>query len=67
MSAGLQYYEKNGVALWLKTGARPGYSTVIATTPDLSRTLVYSINATDAKSEDMNPVADRLLRATFLT
>ncbi|TPQ19827.1 serine hydrolase domain-containing protein [Streptomyces sporangiiformans] len=67
MSAGLQYYEKNGVVLWLKTGARPGYSTVIATTPDLSRTLVYSINATDAKSEDMNPVADRVLRATFLT
>ncbi|TLS41638.1 beta-lactamase family protein [Streptomyces montanus] len=67
MSAGLQYYEKDGVALWLKTGARPGYSTVIATTPDLSRTLVYSINATDAKSEDMNPVAERVLNATFLT
>jgi D-alanyl-D-alanine carboxypeptidase len=65
MSAGLQYYDQDGLVLWLKTGARPGYSTAIATTPDLSRTLVYSVNATDAKSEDRNPVVDRILRATF--
>ncbi|MGN9818827.1 serine hydrolase domain-containing protein [Streptomyces sp. SD11] len=66
MSAGLQRYDMgNGRILWLKSGARPGYSTLIAATPDLSRTLVYSVNATDAKSEDMNPVAERIVRAAF--
>ncbi|MFJ8940688.1 serine hydrolase domain-containing protein [Streptomyces sp. NPDC102365] len=66
MSAGLQRYDMgNGTVLWLKSGARPGYSTLIAATRDLSRTLVYSVNATDAKSEGMNPVAERIVRAAF--
>ncbi|MGI5194525.1 serine hydrolase domain-containing protein [Streptomyces sp. CA-288835] len=65
MSAGLQYYEKDGLVLWLKSGSRPGYRTLIATTPDLSRTLVHSINATKAKSVDMNPVEYKILRAAF--
>lgn len=66
MSAGLQRFDMgNGRILWLKSGARPGYSTLIAATRDLSRTLVYSVNATDAKSEDMNPVAERIVRAAF--
>lgn len=67
MSAGLQRFDAGqGQILWLKTGARPGYSTAIAATRDLSRTLVYSVNALDAKSEDMNPVGERIVRATFL-
>ncbi|MFC4468591.1 serine hydrolase domain-containing protein [Streptomyces xiangluensis] len=65
MSAGLQYYSKDGLTLWLKSGSRPGYRTVIATTPDRTRTLVHSINATDAKSVAMNPVEERILRAAF--
>jgi len=65
MSAGLQYYEQDGLTLWLKSGSRPGYRTMIATTPDLSRTLVHSINAIDAKSVAMNPVEERILRAAF--
>ncbi|PSM37934.1 peptidase [Streptomyces dioscori] len=66
MSAGLQRYDLgNGKILWLKSGARPGYSTLVAATRDLSRTLVYSVNATDAKSEDMNPVSERIVRAAF--
>jgi D-alanyl-D-alanine carboxypeptidase len=68
MSAGLQYYSKDGLTLWLKSGSRPGYRTMIATTPDLSRTLVHSINATDAtdaKAVGMNPVEERITRAAF--
>ncbi len=66
MSAGLQRYDMgDGKVLWLKSGARPGYGTLLAATRDLSRTLVYSVNATDAKSEDMNPVAERIVRAAF--
>jgi len=65
MSAGLQRFDLNGRVLWLKSGARPGYSTLVAATRDLSRTLVYSVNATDAKGEGMNPVAERIVRAAF--
>ncbi|MFI1211129.1 serine hydrolase domain-containing protein [Streptomyces sp. NPDC020802] len=66
MSAGLQRYDMgNGTVLWLKSGARPGYGTLVAATRDLSRTLVYSVNATDAKGEGMNPVAERIVRAAF--
>ncbi|MGW6914398.1 serine hydrolase domain-containing protein [Kitasatospora sp. NPDC054939] len=66
MSAGLQRFDAgNGRILWLKTGARPGYSTLIAATRDLSRTLVYSVNATDAKAAGMNPVGERIVRAAF--
>ncbi|MCX4905055.1 serine hydrolase [Streptomyces sp. NBC_00878] len=68
MSAGLQRYEVDeDTVLWVKSGARPGYGTAIAATRDLSRTLVYSVNATDAKSEAMNPVAERIIRAAFGT
>lgn len=67
MSAGLQRFDMgDDQILWLKTGARPGYSTVIAATRDLSRTLVHSVNATDAKAQSVNPVAERILHATFL-
>jgi D-alanyl-D-alanine carboxypeptidase len=66
MSAGLQRYEVgDGRVLWLKSGARWGYSTMIAATRDLSRTLVYSVNSTDAKGEEGNPVTERITRAAF--
>ncbi|MFF9866781.1 serine hydrolase domain-containing protein [Streptomyces sp. NPDC013953] len=66
MSAGLQRYQADdGRVLWLKTGGRWGYNTVIAATRDLSRTLVYSVNSTDAKGEGMNPVAERIMQAAF--
>lgn len=67
MSAGLQRYDAGGgLILWLKTGSRPGYSTIVAATRDLSRTLVYSVNALEAKAEGMNPVGERIVRAAFL-
>ncbi|MFI9049532.1 serine hydrolase domain-containing protein [Streptomyces sp. NPDC053427] len=66
MSAGLQRFDAGGgKIIWGKTGGRPGYNTLIAATKDLSRTLVYSVNATDAKSEEMNPVAQRIVQAAF--
>ncbi|MFJ4583264.1 serine hydrolase domain-containing protein [Streptomyces echinatus] len=56
--AGLERFELDGKVIWGKTGSRPGYATVIAATRDLSRTLVYSVGATDAKG-DGQAVAQR--------
>ncbi|MFJ4619303.1 serine hydrolase domain-containing protein [Streptomyces sp. NPDC088812] len=64
-TAGLQRFEYEGTVYWLKTGARYGYSTVIAGTRDLSRTLVQSVNSTDAKGEGMNPVVQRIALAAL--
>ncbi|MFE9878257.1 serine hydrolase domain-containing protein [Streptomyces sp. NPDC005784] len=65
MSAGLQRFEYGGTVYWLKSGARYGYSTVVAATRNLSRTLVYSVGSTDAKGESMNPVARRIALAAL--
>ncbi|MEU5479819.1 serine hydrolase domain-containing protein [Streptomyces mirabilis] len=65
MSAGLERFEYGGRVYWLKSGGRYGYTTVMASTRDLSRTLVYSVNATDAKGEEMNPVALRIAMAAL--
>jgi D-alanyl-D-alanine carboxypeptidase len=64
-TAGLQRFEYDGTVYWLKTGARYGYSTMIAGTRDLSRALVYSVNTTDAKGEGMNPVVQRIAMAAL--
>ncbi|WP_329378729.1 beta-lactamase family protein [Streptomyces sp. NBC_01351] len=55
----------DGTVAWGKTGGRHGYNTAIGATRDLSRTLVYSVNATNAKGEDMNPVALGIVMAAF--
>ncbi|WSQ12114.1 beta-lactamase family protein [Streptomyces sp. NBC_01231] len=65
MSAGLQRFEFEGRVYWLKSGARYGYGTVIAATRNLSRTLAVSVGGTDVKSEDMNPVTERIARAAL--
>jgi D-alanyl-D-alanine carboxypeptidase len=65
MSAGLERFEYGGRVYWLKSGGQYGYTTVMAATRDLSRTLVYSVNATDAKGEEMNPVARRIAMAAL--
>jgi len=64
-SAGLQRFEYGGKVYWLKSGTRYGYSAVVVATRDLSRTLVYSVNATDAKGESMNAVAMRIALAAL--
>lgn len=53
MGAALERFELNGREIWGKTGSRPGYHTVIAATRDLSRTVVYSVNATDARGDGL--------------
>ncbi|MEU6668272.1 serine hydrolase domain-containing protein [Streptomyces sp. NPDC046727] len=62
--AALERFEANGKVIWGKTGSRPGYATVIAATPDLSRTLVYSVNSTDAKGDGL-AVAQRFAFPAF--
>ncbi|MFP8941774.1 serine hydrolase domain-containing protein [Streptomyces fenghuangensis] len=55
-AGGMAPYEVNGRKVWGKTGSRPGYQTVVAATRDLSRTLVYCVNSTDAKGDAMGNV-----------
>ncbi|CAM5406097.1 serine hydrolase domain-containing protein [Streptomyces canus] len=64
-AGGLQRFESDGKVYWVKSGARYGYSSAIAATRDLSRTVVYSVNSTDAKSEDANPVVVRIITAAL--
>ncbi|MFJ4435827.1 serine hydrolase domain-containing protein [Streptomyces sp. NPDC088923] len=53
-SAGLSHAVVDGIDVWGKTGARYGYSAGFMATQDLSRTLVYSVNSTDAKAQGVN-------------
>ncbi|NUT27338.1 MAG: beta-lactamase family protein [Streptomyces sp.] len=51
MGAPFSPFKLNGRTVWAKTGSRPGYHTVVAATQDLSRTVVYSVNSTDARGD----------------
>ncbi|WP_399889659.1 serine hydrolase domain-containing protein [Streptomyces sp. BBFR51] len=64
-SAGLQYKKVGDGVFWGKSGSRYGYSALIGATRDLSRTLVYSVNATDAKGAEPNPVLDAITAAAL--
>ncbi|NEB02954.1 serine hydrolase domain-containing protein [Streptomyces sp. SID13726] len=64
-SAGLQRFASEGKVFWAKSGGRYGYNSAIAATRDLSRTLVCSVNSTDAKSQDANPVVVRIVTAAL--
>ncbi|MEE1767696.1 histidine kinase dimerization/phosphoacceptor domain-containing protein [Streptomyces sp. JV185] len=64
-SAGLSVMRLGGREVRGKTGGRWGYNTAVAATRDLSRTLVYSVNSTDAKGEGMNPTAMNIVVAAF--
>lgn len=55
----------DGTIAWGKTGGRHGYNTAIGGTRDVSRTLVYSVNSTDAKGQDTNTVALAVVMAAF--
>ncbi|CAM5707346.1 Beta-lactamase family protein OS=Streptomyces tendae OX=1932 GN=GUR47_37865 PE=4 SV=1 [Streptomyces tendae] len=65
LSAGLEYQEVDGEIFWGKSGSRYGYSALFGGTRDLSRTLVCSVNATDAKSAERNPVLDAITAAAL--
>ncbi|MEU4463394.1 serine hydrolase domain-containing protein [Streptomyces sp. NPDC024017] len=64
-SAGLSMKVLGGREVWGKTGGRWGYNAAVASTRNGSRTLVYSVNSTDAKGQDMNRTAEALMVATF--
>ncbi|MET8077280.1 serine hydrolase domain-containing protein [Streptomyces sp. NPDC005303] len=64
-AGGLQRFESDGKVYWVKSGGRYGYNSAVAATRDLSRTVVYSVNSTDAKSEDANPVIVRIITAAL--
>ncbi|WP_329455382.1 serine hydrolase domain-containing protein [Streptomyces sp. NBC_01497] len=64
-SAGLSEIDLGGRAVWGKSGSRYGYTTVIGATCDLSRTLVASVGATDAKGDDLNATEEELMVAAF--
>ncbi|MFH8581760.1 serine hydrolase domain-containing protein [Streptomyces zaomyceticus] len=64
-SAGLSMKRLGGREVWGKTGGRWGFNTAIASTRDGARTLVYSVNSTDAKGQDMNPTALNLMVAAY--
>ncbi|WP_030708606.1 serine hydrolase domain-containing protein [Streptomyces sp. NRRL F-2580] len=66
LTAGMKRFVlPDGTVAWGKTGGRHGYNTAIGGTRDLSRTLVYSVNSTDAKGQDMNKVAFDIVMAAF--
>ncbi|PWK67160.1 D-alanyl-D-alanine carboxypeptidase [Streptomyces sp. CG 926] len=66
MTAGLSRLAlPDGTVVWGKSGSRYGYTTGMGATRDLARTLVYSVNSTDAKSQDTNPVALGIAMAAF--
>ncbi len=64
-SAGLSVKVLGGREVWGKTGGRWGYNAAIASTRDGARTLVYSVNATDAKSRGMNRTAESIWVAAY--
>ncbi|MGY4389239.1 serine hydrolase domain-containing protein [Streptomyces sp. TE12347] len=66
MSAGMSRMTlPDGTVLWGKTGGRHGYNTAMGASRDLSRTLVYSVNSTNAKGEELNPVVMGIVMAAF--
>lgn len=64
IGAGLEKFELNGQVLWGKTGSRPGCHTVIAATRDLARTVVYTVDTTEAKGDGL-PIAERFAFPAF--
>ncbi|MFF5844145.1 serine hydrolase domain-containing protein [Streptomyces massasporeus] len=64
-SVGLSMKVLGGREVWGKTGGRWGYNAAIASTRNGSRTLVYSVNSTDAKGQDMNRTAEKIMVAAY--
>ncbi|MFD5547858.1 serine hydrolase domain-containing protein [Streptomyces goshikiensis] len=65
-TAGMQRFVlPDGTVAYGKTGSRYGYSTLIGGTRDLSRTLVYSVNSTDAKGPATKGVTLGIIMAAF--
>ncbi|MBV2154709.1 serine hydrolase [Kitasatospora sp. SUK 42] len=54
----------NGTEIWGKTGARPGYSSAVFATRDLSRTVVIGLNPTGISGEEF-PTLWKLATTAF--
>jgi D-alanyl-D-alanine carboxypeptidase len=55
----------NGLTGWGKTGSRPGYTSGLFASRDLSRVLVYSLNPTGDKDGSEMPYVIKIAAATF--
>ncbi|MDX3522642.1 serine hydrolase domain-containing protein [Streptomyces scabiei] len=64
-AVGLARKVLGGREVWGKTGGRWGYNAAVASTRDGSRTLVYSVNSTDAKGQDVSRVALGVMVAAY--
>ncbi|MEU2024723.1 serine hydrolase domain-containing protein [Streptomyces sp. NPDC016469] len=64
-SAGLTAWQLGGRQVWGKTGGRWGYNAGLGATRDLSRSLVYSVNSTDAKAGGENELVMGLVTTVF--
>ncbi|WNM29029.1 serine hydrolase domain-containing protein [Streptomyces sp. Li-HN-5-11] len=65
MSMGLMRVEaSNGVVVWGKTGSRPGWTSGVFATRDLSRKIVYSVNPTNLNGTEMGCI-QRIAAASF--
>ncbi|MGC0329223.1 D-alanyl-D-alanine carboxypeptidase [Streptomyces sp. SAI-170] len=60
----LETFVLGGHQVWGKSGSRPGYATGIAATPDLCRTVVFSVNSTEARSDGL-AIAQRFAFPAF--
>ncbi|MFE9448927.1 serine hydrolase domain-containing protein [Streptomyces sp. NPDC006739] len=56
----------NGVTVWGKTGSRPGYTSGVFATRDLSRKIVYSVNPTNLDGREMRYIL-QIAAASFGT
>ncbi|MFE0384320.1 serine hydrolase domain-containing protein [Streptomyces bungoensis] len=56
----------NGVVVWGKTGSRPGYTSGVFSTRDLSRTIVYSVNPTNLNGTEIRYI-QQIAAASFGT
>ncbi|WP_329245606.1 beta-lactamase family protein [Actinoallomurus sp. NBC_01490] len=55
----------NGLTAWGKTGSRPGYTSGLFATRDLSRVLVYSLNPTGNKDGSEAPYIQKIAAAVL--
>ena len=56
----------NGVVVWGKTGSRPGYTSGVFATSDLSRKIVYSLNPNNLDGTEMRDI-QQIAAAAFGT
>ncbi|MGW1179348.1 serine hydrolase domain-containing protein [Kitasatospora sp. NPDC002543] len=64
MSMGLERLSAEGIVAWGKTGSRPGSTSGVFATRDLSRTVVYSVDPTALDGAE-TPYALGLLKSAF--